>query len=123
MPSSNHNVLRTLDISNPPLPAEVDHWDGPTEKTFTNDPYGGYPLPNNFRIVWDINDIALVKVYYGGSPRYWLQISNGQSGDWGHDGLQPTRHGPVRPRSGQLLLRARPGSCSPTAPSAKVPAA
>ena len=83
----DHNVLRTLDISNPPLPAEVDHWDGPTEKTFTNDPYGGYPLPNNFRIVWDINDIALVKVYYGGSPRYWVQISNGQSGDWGHMGF------------------------------------
>lgn len=74
----NHNVLRVLDISNPPMPAEVNHWDAVAKQTLTADPYV------TFTPLWDINDIQLVKIYYGGSPRYWLQISNGQSGDWGN---------------------------------------
>ena len=67
-PHSNINVLRVLDISDPPLPAEVNHYETAVGA------YGGKPPAT---IYWDVNDITLANAYtYLG--HMYLQISNGQ---------------------------------------------
>lgn len=64
-PTANVNVVRVLDISNPPLPAEVASYASPITG-----------------LLWDVNHMQLANAYtYLG--HIYLQISNGQGADEG----------------------------------------